>query len=49
MLVWQALPPTAICTAADQCEARHEEKEGKEVKIKEEVFQMILRDKAGDS
>jgi len=49
MLGWQALPPTAICTVADQCEARHEVKEGKEVKITEEVFQMIFRDKARDS
>ena len=49
MLGWQALPPAAICTVADQCAARHEEKVEKEVKVKEEVFQMVLRDKMRES
>ena len=40
MLGWQALAPEAIYTAADQCAVRHEEKAEKEVKVKEEVFQM---------
>ena len=49
MLGWQAQAPDAICTAADQCAVRHEEKAEKEVKVKEEVVQMVLREKVRES
>ena len=48
MLGWQARTPNGICTSADQCSARSEERESAKTKIKEEVFQMVLLDKAAE-
>ena len=46
LLGWQAKEAKEICIAADHCLDRAEERENAKTKIKDEVLQMVLLDKA---